>query len=586
MTGVVSGLFSVLFRQTIYGLTIVFSIVPGVIGAVGWVIIPIIGGLASTLIISVFAPEAGGDGIPHVMESYARHGGRLRSRVTLVKTVAAALTIGSGGSAGREGPIGQIGAGVGSYIARLSKLGSSHTRTLVVCGLSSGIAATFEAPLGGVIFGVEILVGELSLVTVVPVILASVVAVAVAVGLFGHDAAAFSSPSFTLSNYSELFFYLLLGLAFGPLSKIWIRILYLFEDLFKKIKSSMYFKSALGALCVGLIGACVFLFEPAIGYQGLFKGGSPYVPAVMGGGYSFINSALALDPVYAAPAIALITFGLLKMFTTSLTIGSGGSGGVFAPTLFIGAGVGGALGYLFHWIAPQLVPYPMTFALVGMGTLFAGTAHVPVTCIVMIMEMTGSYDMILPLMVAVPTSYILSSAISRDSIYTEQLRRRGINIRRGVYVDALKTVKVAQVMNRQPTALSPDMTASEALHIMSKTHHTKFPVIDSDGHVVGTVIAEVLEQRYAPSGREYTVGELMIKDFLTVTLDMTMDEVLHAMMLREEGHAVVLDPMDSIKMIGFLTKTDVFRAYEAAIARLRLDGEYPEESSSELTDAT
>ncbi len=578
LTGAVSGLCATLFRQTIYGITYVFSFVPNTIGVVGWIIIPVIGGVASVLLTDTLAPEAGGEGIPAVMESYVLQGGRMRPRVIVVKTLSSALTIGSGGSAGREGPIGQIGAGAGAYVAQLFRLNTSQTRTLVVCGLSSGIAAAFEAPLGGAIFGVELLVGELSSVSVVPVILASVVAVAVAVGLFGGDVSSFVSPAFVLSNYEELLFYLILGLLFGPLSKLWVHTLYLFEEFFEGIKTSKYVRCAIGAVLVGMIAVVVLSLEPIFGYHGLFLSGAPYVPATMGSGYEFINSALTLDPLYTAPFLALVTFGLLKSVATSLTLGSGGSGGVFAPTLFIGAGLGGGFGYLFHWFAPNMVPYPMAFALVGMGAMFAGAAHVPVTCIVMTMEITGSYEMILPLMVAVSSSYILSTAISRESIYTRRLSRRGIAIRQGVYVDALKSVTVAQVMTRDPAVLYSDMTASEALHMLSTTHHTKFPVLDREGHIVGTVIAEDLERRYDPSGREYTVGDLMFKDFLTVTLDKTMDEVLHAMMLRREGHAVILDPNDPTRMIGFLTKTDVFRAYEAAVARLRLTETYEDYS--------
>ncbi len=572
LTGAVSGLVAVIFRFSVYGLTTIFSVIPDYIGILGWILVPVMGSAVSGFLTTRYAPEASGHGVPEVMESYVLEGGKIRPRVPIIKTISAAFTIGSGGSCGREGPIAQIGSGTGSSLAQFFKLSRRDTRTLVVCGLASGIAATFGAPLGGALFGVEVLVGELSGVSVIPVILASVIGVAVANGLFGSEAGSFIAPPLALSSYSELLFYFIMGLVFGFVSKVWVRLLYSFEAFFGKLKTSEYFKPVIGGLLIGLLATWVIVLEGIFGYSGVFTAHSPYVPAVMGSGYAFINAAL----LGSVSFLALITFGVLKMFATAFSIGSGGSGGVFAPTLFMGAGIGGALGMLFNWIAPDIAPHPMAYALVGMAAMFAGAAHVPVTCIVMIMEMTGDYALILPLMISVASSYIIAVSVMPESIYTEKLRLRGINLKRGLYIDALRSIRVEDIMTRNPVTLSPDMTAEEALHMLTTTHHTKFPVVDSDGRIVGTVIAEVLEERHSTTGEPLRVRDLLDKDFLVVDLDTTMDEVLHMMMEKKEGHAVVLDPNDPTKMIGFLTKTDVFRAYESAIAALRLEGSIEE----------
>ncbi|MCF2135859.1 MAG: chloride channel protein [Candidatus Thorarchaeota archaeon] len=572
LTGAVSGAVAVVFRLAVYWLSVAFSIIPDYIGIIGWIIVPVIGSLFSGFLTTRFAPEASGHGVPEVMESYVLEGGKIRPRVPIIKTIASAFTIGSGGSCGREGPIAQIGSGTGSSLAQLFKLGRRDTRTLVVCGLASGIASIFTAPLGGALFGLEVLVGELSGVSVIPVILASVIGVAIVNGFFGPDASSLSAPSLTLTSYSELIFYFIMGLMFGVISKVWVKILYVFEEFFTHLRTSDYFKPALGGLGIGLLGAWVVVLEWNFKYSGIFTTNSAYVPAVMGSGYAFINAAL----IGSVPFLALITFGFLKMFATAFSIGSGGSGGVFAPTLFMGAGIGGAFGIIFNMIAPDIALHPMAYALVGMAAMFAGAAHVPVTCIVMTMEMTGDYNLILPLMIAVASSYMLAVTIMPESIYTEKLRMRGINLKRGLYIDALRSITVKQIMTREPVVLSPDMTADDALRVLNKTHHTKFPVVDSDGNLVGTVIAEDLEKRYDSEGNPLKVRNLMMQKFLTVNLDTTMDEVLHAMMKQLEGHAVVLDPSNPHKMLGFITKTDVFRAYESAIASLRLEGSIEE----------
>ncbi|MHA1389630.1 MAG: chloride channel protein [Candidatus Thorarchaeota archaeon] len=569
LVGVVSGITAVLFRYLIIAFSTIFVMIPAILGVVGWLIIPVIGGLIVGFIVVRYAPEAKGHGVPEVMEAYVLQNGKMRVRVPLLKSLASAICIGSGGSCGREGPIAQIGAGVGSALATKLNLDKKERKTLLLCGLSSGIAATFNAPLGGALFGIEILAGGILGFSILPVILSSVVATATA-DLFIGDHVSFIVEGFTLGHPIELIFYLILGLILGVASVIWMRGFYFIEDMFEKIRVSKYALPAIGGLLTGALAIGTIYLETIFEYQGAF-GTQPVYPAIMGVGYAFIDASLAGTVVIGA----LLVFGVLKILVTSFTLGSGGSGGVFAPTLFIGAAFGGALGLAFSIVVPGMVPETsvITFALVGMAALFAGSGRAPITCIVIIMEMTHDYFLILPLMIAVSASYLVSSLIEEESIYTMKLSRRGVQIHQGTHIGALKSITVREIMTESPTILSPEMTTSEVFKIIDDTHHTKFPVVVDENKVIGILIAEDLFQ--APKredGKENLVKDLMNSDFLRLSLECTMDGALQAMITRDEGQAVIVHPIRPDIMIGYITKADVLKAYEIAIIRLQKSG--------------
>jgi CIC family chloride channel protein len=288
----------------------------------------------------------------------------------------------------------------------------------------------------------------------------------------------------------------------------------------------------------------------------------------MGVGYPFIDATLIGNVAVGA----LLIFGLMKILATSFTLGSGGSGGVFAPTLFIGAALGGVFGFACSMLVPWAVPQPMAFALVGMAALFAGSGRAPITCIVMLMEMTADYSLILPLMIAVSASFLVSSLIEPESIYTLKLSRRGVKIQIGTHISALKTIRVNETMTTDPTTLRPTMTTTEVFEIIDKTHHTKFPVVDDFDNVIGILIAEDLFHDPKEDGSEYQVRELMNPDFLHLPPGCTMDSALQAMIKRDEGHAVIVNPENPQRMIGYITKADVLKAYEIAIFRLQKSG--------------
>lgn len=567
LVGIVSGIAAVLFRWLIQGISQIFVLIPQVLGSIGWILTPILGAFIVAAIVVRYAPEAKGHGVPEVMEAYSRQGGSMRARIPLLKSLASAVCIGSGGSCGREGPIAQIGAGAGSAIASWMKLGKKETKTLLVCGLSSGIAATFNAPLGGTLFGIEVLAGGIVGFSIIPIILSSVIATALSTAILGSQVS-FQAPTFMLNSPLELVFYLGMGILFGLVSVAWIRGFYSIEDLFERIKVSPYLLPAIGALITGLLAYVAIYAEDIFGYSGAFGPAEPYYPAIMGVGYSFIDASF-LSTV-ALPA--LLAFGLFKLIATSATLGSGGSGGVFAPTLFIGAAFGGAFGLACSLFLPTIITQPMAFALVGMAALFAGTGRAPITCIVIVMEMTNDYAMILPLMLATSASYLVSSIIEEDSIYTMKLSRRGISLKQGAHIGVLKVIPLAEIMTSNPTTLSPTMTQDEVLRIVDQTHHTKFPVVDTFGNIVGTLITENLFHDLDPEAPQPAVGVLMDRDFLHLSPGCKMDSVLHAMIERDQGHAVVVDPINPNKMIGFVTKADVLKAYELAIFRLQQQG--------------
>lgn len=582
LVGAITGIVAIIFRMLINGIYFIFLNIPYYLGNIGWIITPAIGGVFVAVIVVKYAPEAKGHGVPEVMESYVLRAGRIRYRVPALKSVASAITIGTGGSCGREGPIAQIGAGVGSGIAETFRLNKNETKTLLLCGLSAGIAATFNAPLGGALFGIEVVAGGILGFSILPVILASVVATASADMVnrifFGSELTlSFQPQAFAMGNPGELIFYLILGIVLGVISVIWIRGFYVIEGLFEKIKVSKYALPTIGGLLTGVIGVIAIFFENAFAYHGSF-GDQPYFPAVMGVEYAFIDSTLNTPDILAGGIVLLATmliFSLLKALTTSFTLGSGASGGVFAPTLFMGAGLGGAMGWIFAFVAPGIVSTntAMVFALVGMAALFGGTARAPITCIVIIMEMTGDYLLILPLMIAVSSSFFVSSLIEPESIYTMKLARRGVHVSAGTHIGALKSIKVESIMTKDPTILTPDMTISEVYRVIDTTHHTKFPVVTEGRKVVGILIAEDLFQGpKVEDGREIQVKDLMNPDFLHISRGCTMDGALQAMMKRDEGHAVVVDPLKPTIMIGYITKADVLKAYEIAIIKLQKSG--------------
>jgi CIC family chloride channel protein len=373
-------------------------------------VIPTAGGILSGLLVWIFAPEAEGHGTDAAIKAYHEKDGLIRPRVPLVKTLASALTIGTGGSGGREGPIAQIGAGIGSTLANLLRVAPEERRVLMAAGVGAGVAAIFRAPLAGALFAAEVLYWspEFESEVILPAGIASVISYCT-FGMFFGWAPLFSTPDLSFSNPLELGPYLLLALAMAALAGIYTRTFYGITDLFRKLRLSPALRPALGALLTGALGLSLYYLT------GMRKESL----SVLSFGYDSIQRALNGQPEATAGLLTIIALG--KILTTSLTIGSGGSGGVFGPSMVIGGCGGGALGILFHRLWPTLVPHPAGYVILGMGGFFAAAAKTPFSTLVIVSEMTGSYHLLLPAIWVCILSFMLSD---EHSLFRSQVENR------------------------------------------------------------------------------------------------------------------------------------------------------------------
>ena len=551
IAGVAGGLGAIIFRLMIaFNHWLFFNLLLPSISLfisnfnIGIVLLPALGGLVVGPIIMYFAPETRGHGVPEVMEAVALKGGKIRKRVAAIKVIVSSITIGSGGSAGREGPIAQIGASIGSLLGDLFKLSQYETRLLVVCGLASGIAGTFNAPLGGALFGMEILYRRVGLFDAVPVILASVIGAAVASLYLGLKPSFIVPKTLTFHNILELPWYFILGIVFGFISIVWVKFFYAIEDFFGKINIPDKYKFAIGGAVAGITG---MLF--------------PYY-GILGVGYEGINKALAGELSW----LLLPILGVLKMISTAFTIGSGGSGGIFAPSLYIGTMFGGLLGSLFQIISPEIIEEPLTYALAGMASLFAGTAQAPLTVIIMIPEMTNDYSLIPPLMVSSITSFIISwFFLKGSSIYTLKLERRGENVRIGIPT-VLREIKVEEIMTKKVITVKANMTLDALELLIEETKHHGFPVI-KNGKVIGVVTFKDIVKVPAKDRDKVKVGDVLSKKLIVVFPDESAEEALDKMYNNKVGRLIVVNKTNPDKLIGIVTRTDIMKAYNKAAAR-------------------
>jgi len=545
LAGVIGGLGAIIFRlmidvnrQIFYTHMLKYLTLKVNEYNIGLAILPLIGGLIVGLITTKFAPEAKGHGVPEVMEAIYLRGGSIRSRVALAKIIASSITIGSGGSAGREGPIAQIGATMGSIIGKIFKFTPKEKRLLVVCGLAAGIAGTFNAPLGGALFGMEVLYRGVEPFDAIPIIIAVVIGTAVATSYLGTQPA-FSTAGLTFQEPIELLFYALLGIIFGFIAVLWVKLFYLIERAFGKAKISEPIKPAIGGLLTGLIGAMLYQY------------------GILGVGYNGIEAALAGK----LPGMMLLSLGIIKMIATSFTVGSGGSGGIFAPTLYIGCMIGGSIGLLFKQLAPTLISQPFTYSLAGMAALFAGAAQAPLTVMIMIPDMSNNYTLLLPLMVSSALSYFIAWTFMKgSSIYTLKLEQRGVHIKVG-RPEILDMIMVKEVMSKKVISVKADMPVSLLELMIFETGHTGFPVVEN-GELVGIVTIEDVGKVKPEERNKVKVGEIATRKPVVAYPEENLNSVLSKMYEYKVGRLPVVDPKDSTKLLGIISKTDILRAYK------------------------
>lgn len=507
------------------------------------ILIPGIGGLIVGIIIYFFAREAKGHGVPEVMESVVLRGGRIRPRVVLAKMLASGVCIASGGSVGREGPIVQIGSAIGSTIGQWLGIGERRLRTLVGCGAAAGIAGTFNAPVAGALFAVEVILGDFGVTQFSPIVISSVAATVVSRHFLG-DFPAFQVPAYSLNSPWELLVYAILGVLAGFAALLFIWMLYGAEDLFDALKFPEYLKPVLGGLSIGVMGL--------------------WYPEVYGVGYEAINEALQGHLLLGT----LMFLVIAKILAVSLTIGSGGSGGIFAPSLFLGAMLGGAVGTLAHGLWPDTTGGPGAYALVGMGAVVGATTHAPITAILIIFELTNDYKIILPLMITCIVATLLASQLKRGSIYTLKLLRRGVEIHGGQRVNVLKSIRVKDVMREHFLAISRSAPVMTVVSRFIDHPGDSVFVVDEENQLAGVItIDEVrpIMADLAELGSLIIAGDMMREeDFPLFRNSDSLDDAMRSFGSFQHS-CPVLDDKDSV--VGTLWPSDVIERYNAEVLK-------------------
>ncbi|MCX2929068.1 chloride channel protein [Mycobacterium sp. CVI_P3] len=494
---------------------------------------PVVAGAVYGPIVHHFAPEARGHGVPEVMYAVSHKGGRIAPQVTLVKALASALCIGGGGSVGREGPIVQIGSAAGSTVAQILRLDVSRVRLLVACGAAAGISATFNAPLAGPFFAMELILRDFAAQSFGAVVLSSVAADVVGRAMLGNHPF-LSLPSFAVRSPTEYLLYVVLGIAVGVVGVAFSKILYLVEDACDWLwRGPEWARPAVGGL---LLGAVLLA-----------------LPQMYGVGYPVLENAV--EGHYLIGMLVLLMVG--KMFATSLTIGIGGSGGVFAPTLFIGAMAGTAFGTIAHDLFPGVTESAGAYGLIGMGAALGGATRAPITAVVILFELTGEYSIILPLMAAVVMAAGTGHLLSKDTIYTAKLWRRGIDLDRPP--PELPDLRAADLAVPAPDPLAVDCSLGAAAKALADTAFGMLPVVTGDGRYAGCVaaqdVAEALEGANAPP----VISDL-VQPATTIGADAKVRDVLNALKGRGGTGLPVLDS-DRTSLIGWVT-------YETVLSRL------------------
>ncbi|MDQ0188995.1 chloride channel protein [Alicyclobacillus cycloheptanicus] len=538
LIGVVGGLGAVVFRKLINFLTSVFF-TQGTnwlhfLGRADVVILPAVGLVAVSCLVKYFAPEAKGHGVPEVMAAIAENGSIIRGRVVVVKTIASALTIGSGGSVGREGPIVQIGSAFGSLFGQYLGLPERYLRLMVACGAGAGIAATFNAPVGGVMFATEVILGSFALQNFTAIVISSVVSAAIGRVFFG-DQQAFPIPMYQMGHFGVYWVYVILGLLTGLWSYVYIRTLYRVEDWFDARKWPFWGKALAAGLVVGVVGM--------------------WFPQVFGVGYPTVDLALQNHMALWLMCVLLV----LKLLMTSVTIAGGGSGGVFSPGLYMGSMLGGAVGIVLYRLMPHAGISPGAMAAIAMAGVFAGSAQAPVTAIMMLFEMTGDYSIILPLMITAVLATTVTSSLSKESIYTMKLVRRGLDIARRRQPDRMRAVYVGEAVAAERMSLPAEMAVKQAWERFSKSQEWFAWVRDAQGRLIGSVArAQVLEA--LTDGRsQQLVKDLLPKVIHRVDERATLAEALDQMNRHDVTYLLVCRGDTAVGVIG---SSDIVHAYK------------------------
>ncbi len=557
LIGVVAGVASILFYMAIQWATTLLlgqgaGFIPPGPGGEGTTVfkeatrrwmIPVVctlGGLVSGLLVFKFAPEAEGHGTDAAINAFHNKNGFIRRRIPLVKLVASAITIGSGGSAGREGPVALIGAGFGSAISDVFRLNAHDRRIAVAIGIGAGIGSIFKAPLGGAILSTEILYRrDFEFEALLPSFIASIVGYSVFASWHGW-APIFTIPGqFEFRRPEELLGYAILGIACGLFGIFYGRAFYATRDLFRKLRVPNHVKPAIGGLVVGVIGM--------------------FLPQILGMGYGWLQFGINGD-VVALPLGIMIAVAFGKIVATSLSVGSGGSGGVFAPGLVVGGMVGGATWSLLHRVTAIVPAEPWTFVVLGMMALFGSIGKAPLAIMIMVSEMTGDYSLLVPSMVSVVIAYFLTG---NSYIYENQVETRADSPahRAEFSTPLLERIKVSDAMITKLVTTNPQTPVKDVGRLMKENGIDAVPVIDS-GQLAGIVanldMARIPERNWP----HMQAWEIMSKQLIVGHPDESLFDALDRMNRNNISHLPIVDDKDPKKLIGFLAIHDISYIYD------------------------
>lgn len=522
-------------------------------------LVPALGGLLSGTLVAWLAPEASGHGTDAAIDAYHNRGGVIRPRVPLVKILASALTLGSGGSGGREGPIAQVGAGFGSFVAGRLRLSSADRRVLLAAGMGAGIGSIFRAPLAGALFAAEILyaTAEFEASVLIPACVSSIIAYAVFTLVHGPGTL-FETPELAFSNPLELVAYFGLALVLVAYGYVYVRALYGTHAAFGRWRVPAALKPAIGGLATGCIAVALYLLSR-----------NAESLSVLGFGYGVIQHVLDAPHSAAVGAGLLALIALGKIVTTSTTIGSGGSAGVFGPSMVIGGCAGGAVGLLLHEQFPEVVRQPATFVVVGMAGFFAGIAKTPISSLVMVSEITGSYALLVPSMWVCALTFSMSRGWR---LYSKQVSARVDSpAHQGRFaIDVLRGMRVGEAL--RPVALQRLGVAdplSQVVRIARAAEHETLPVLDAQGELAGVIALEDLRGVMDEQLPERIVAcDLMRTEFPRLAPTDDFARALRALSATDLEELPVWDAREHA-VVGLISRRQVTRMYVERVAELQ-----------------
>ncbi|MEJ2655994.1 MAG: chloride channel protein [Desulfobacterales bacterium] len=498
------------------------------------ILVPVAGALGVAFLVKNFAPEAKGHGVPEVMDAIYYNKGIIRPVVAVIKSLASALSIGTGGSVGREGPIILIGSAFGSTVGQLLRIPPWQTITLIAAGAGGGIAATFNTPIGGVLFAMEIVMHEVSVRTLVPVAISTATATYTGRLFFGSHPSfvipKFQTPYFHPTNPMALPSYIILGVLIGVASAIFIRSIYLFEDFFEEhVRWGYYARHAMGMFVIGVIMYVMMVYF-----------GHYYIQGV---GYATIQDVLIAS--LSQPLLLLALF-VLKLFATSMTLGSGASGGIFSPTLFMGCTLGGAYGVFINQLFPSINVYPPAFAVAGMAGMVGGATGAALAAIVMIFEMTLDYTVIIPMTITVAVSYGVRRVLSRQSIYTLKLVRRGNYMPEAMRANFHQLQRARDVMDHHFAVLASTCNLDDLARIAAEQPDISWFLVEDGDSIRGFVTKEAALSPLCQLREAVTLGEIADNRYVTVTDETTLFDVMDSMRLKQVAVAMITDNPTSV----------------------------------------